>query len=146
MKIYMDNCCFNRIFDDRSQPVIYFERNSILLILRFVEMGLVELYGSQMLVKEINDAPDEIRRGGLKMVYSLCSEEIKITRAIAERAVEIRQLSNIRNKDSIHLACAELARLDYLITVDKKFKNNANRINSKIKVISPIELLEVILW
>ena len=37
MKIYMDNCCFNRIFDDRSHPSIYFERNSVMIILELVE-------------------------------------------------------------------------------------------------------------
>ena len=44
-----------------------------------------------------------------------------------------------------HLACAEYANVDVLLTVDKKFKNNANRIPAKVKVMSPTEwLLEVI--
>jgi predicted nucleic acid-binding protein len=142
----MDNCCFNRIFDDRSYPSIYFDRNSVILILELVEKKQFNLYGSQMLIKEILDTPDIIKREQLKLIYSLCFSEIKVTNEIAERAIEIRKQSNIRTKDSIHLACAESVNVDVFLTVDKKFKNNANRIPSKIKVMSPTEwLMEVIL-
>jgi predicted nucleic acid-binding protein len=146
MKIYMDNCCFNRIYDDRSQPAVYFERNSVMLILEMIENGELELCGSQMLVKEIEDTVDEHRRECLKLIYTLCSYEINVTEEIVERAIQIRELSNIRTKDSIHLACAEAMQADVLITVDKKFKNNANRIPAKIRVMGPTEwLMEVIL-
>lgn len=37
MKIYLDNCCYNRILDDRSNSRIYYERNSIMLILELEE-------------------------------------------------------------------------------------------------------------
>ncbi len=145
MKVYMDNCCFNRIFDDRSQPVIYFDRNSVMIVLELVEKGVFELCGSQMLVKEIADTPDAFKRERLELMYSLCSSEVEVTESIIERAYDIREYSNIRTKDSIHLACAEYANVDVLLTVDKKFMNNANRIPAKVKVMSPTEwLLEVI--
>lgn len=50
MKIYLDNCCYNRILDDRSNSQIYYERNSVMLILELVEMASVELVGSEMLI------------------------------------------------------------------------------------------------
>jgi len=62
MKIYLDNCCFNRVFDDRSYPVIYLERNSIMLILELAENNRLEIVGSDMLKKEISDTPDYFRR------------------------------------------------------------------------------------
>lgn len=146
MKIYMDNCCFNRILDDRTSPIIYFERNSVMLILEMVEKNAFELYGSQMLVKEIEDTSNIVKREKLRLMYSLCSTEIKIDEKIAERAVEIRNSSNIRLKDSIHLACGESAQVDVFLTVDKKFMNNANRIPANVRVMNPTEwLLEVIL-
>ena len=145
MKIYMDNCCFNRVFDDRSNPVIYLDRNSVMIILELVEKGVFELCGSQMLLKEILDTPDAMKKARLKLMYTLCSSEIAVTEDIVDRAVLIREQSNIRTKDSIHLACAEYANVDVFLTVDKKFMNNANRIPAKVKVMSPTEwLLEVI--
>ena len=145
MKIYMDNCCFNRPLDDRTNPIIYFDCNSVMFILEMVEKGVFELCGSQMLVKEIEDTPDSNKRKKLELIYSLCSSEIKITDCIVDRSIEIRNLSNIRTKDSIHLACAEFAEVDVFLTVDKKFRNNANKVPAKIKVMSPTEwLMEVL--
>ena len=145
MKIYLDNCCFNRVLDDRSFPVIYLERNSVMLILELAEEKRIEIVGSEMLRKEMTDAPDYIKRERLALMYSLCSTEIKITEGIVDRAIEIREQGNIRTKDSIHLACAESAQVDVLLTTDKKFMNNANRLPAKVKVMNPTEwLLEVI--
>lgn len=146
MKIYMDNCCFNRILDDRTNPRIYFDRNSVMIILELVESGAFELYGSQVLAKEIEDTPNAIKREKLKLMYSLCEEEIQVNESIAERAVEIRNNSNIRTKDSIHLACGEYANVDVFLTVDIKFKNNAKRLPAKIKVMEPTEWLMEVLY
>ena len=60
MKVYLDNCCFNRILDDRSYPIIYLERNSVMLILELAEDKRIEIVGSQMLKKEIADTPDYV--------------------------------------------------------------------------------------
>ena len=145
MKVYLDNCCFNRILDDRSYPIIYLERNSVMLILELAEDKRIEIVGSQMLKKEIADTPDYVKRERLSLMYSLCSSEISVTEDIVDRALEIRENSNIRTKDSIHLACAEAAGVDVLLTTDKKFMNNANRIPAIVKVMNPTEwLLEVI--
>ncbi len=145
MKIYLDNCCLNRVLDDRSYPVIYLERNSVMLILELTEAKHIEIVGSEMLRKEIADTPDFMKREKLTLMYSLCSSEIKVTESIVDRAIEIRDNSNIRTKDSIHLACGEAAGVDIFLTTDKKFMNNANRIPAKIKVKNPTEwLMEVI--
>ena len=35
MNIYMDNCCFNRLLDNRKLFQIYYECNSVEIILEF---------------------------------------------------------------------------------------------------------------
>ncbi len=145
MKIYLDNCCYNRLLDDRSYSKIYYERNSVMLILELVEQSAITLVGSEMLVKEINDTVNLYKRSVLKVVYTLCSQEIKVNSGILDRAEEIRHYSNIKYKDSIHLACAEIAKVDALLTTDKKFMNNCSRIKTYTKVMSPNQwLLEVL--
>lgn len=145
MRVYMDNCCFNRLLDDRSYFQIYYERNSIMLILELVEHSEILLLGSQMLVREINETKDAYRRSMLQMVYSLCSEEIQINEDILDRAEQVRHISNIKYKDSIHLACAEAAKADVLLTTDRKFMNNCNRIETFTRVMNPNQwLLEVL--
>ena len=145
MKIYLDNCCYNRVLDDRSYFQIYYERNSVLLILELIEKLEIELIGSEMLVKEINDTSNLYKKSVLKLLYSLCKEEIKVNSDILDRAEEIRRDSNIKYKDSIHLACAEEANVDALLTTDRKFLNNCRRIETFVKVMDPSQwLLEVL--
>ena len=145
MRVYLDNCCYNRLLDDRSYSHIYYERNSVMLILELAEHSAIQLIGSQMLVKEIQETPDKYKCAILQMIYSLCTEEISVDRSILTRAEEIRHISNIKYKDSIHLACAESANVDVLLTTDKKFLNNCQRITAYTKVMNPNEwLLEVL--
>lgn len=145
MKVYLDNCCYNRILDDRSYSQIYYERNSIMLILELAEKSAIQIVGSEMLIKEINDTSNIYKRSILQMMYELCSEEIKISSAILDRAEEIRHCSNIKYKDSIHLACAEALKADALLTTDRKFMNNCNRIKTYTTVMNPNQwLLEVL--
>lgn len=145
LDIYLDNCCYNRILDDRSQSKIYYERNSILLILELAEKSAIRLIGSEMLLKEINDTNDVYRKSVLQMLYGLCSKEVTITSPILDRAEEIRHNSNIKYKDSIHLACAESAKVDALLTTDKKFISNSSLIEKFTDVMNPNQwLLEVL--
>ncbi len=146
MKIYLDNCCYNRIFDDRSNSQIYFERNSVMLILELIEKASVELVGSEMLIKEMNEVNDSYKKSLLQMMYGLCSEEIRVNPAILDRAEEIRHTSNIKYKDSIHLACAEAAKADALLTTDKKFINNAKRIRIGTRIMNPNQWLVEVLY
>lgn len=145
MRIYLDNCCYNRLLDDRSYSQIYYERNSIMLILELAEQFTIQLVGSEMIVREMNETQNIYKRTVLQMLYSLCSEEIQVTEDILDRAESVRHISNIKYKDSIHLACAEAAKADALLTTDRKFMNNCNRIPIYTKVINPNQwLLEVL--
>ncbi len=145
MRVYLDNCCYNRILDDRSHSQIYFERNSILLILELAEKSAIKLIGSEMLEKEMAETKDVYKRSVLQLMYKLCEEEIKVNFAVLERAEEIRHKSNIKYKDSIHLACAEIAKADVLLTIDRKFMNNCKRIYTFTEVMNPNQwLLEVL--
>lgn len=82
----------------------------------------------------------------LQMMYSLCSKEVRVDSAILDRAEEIRHCSNIKYKDSIHLACAEAAEADALLTTDKKFANNGNRIKIYTKIMNPNQWLSEVLY
>lgn len=146
MRVYLDNCCYNRLLDDRSYSHIYYERNSVMLILELAEHSAIQLIGSQMLVKEIQETPDKYKCAILQMIYSLCTEEISVDRSILTRAEEIRHISNIKYKDSIHPACAESANANVLLTTDKKFLNNCQRITTYTKVMNPNEWLLDVLY
>ena len=56
----MDNCCFNRIFDDRKNVKNYLERETILIIFELIRNGGFELVGSETLRIEISAIRDDV--------------------------------------------------------------------------------------
>lgn len=72
--------------------------------------------------------------------HALVSESVKATLEVKERVVQIRELSNIRNFDSLHLASAELSA-DVLLTTDMKFLKGCRRMDLGIEVKNPVEFV-----
>lgn len=146
MKIYMDNCCYNRIFDDRSIIKNYLEREAVLIIFQKIAQGEMELVGSDVLKIEMSNASAGDRKQSIQKIYNVSvSSEVRITETIKARAMEIQKISNIKAFDSLHLASAE-NNADVLLTTDQKFLNAARRIaNLPIRVENPIAfVMEVI--
>lgn len=139
MKIYLDNCCYNRLFDDRSNIKNYLEREAILIIMQKAYDGEEEIIGSDILDIEISKIINDEKRNDVEGVYrSLISNVVEIDEQIKTRAEEIIKLSNIKAFDSLHLASAE-AGADMLLTTDMKFLRNCKKILCKVDVKNPIE-------
>lgn len=138
LRIYLDNCCYNRLFDDRSNIKNYLEREAVLIIMQKAFDGEFELVGSDILKIEIGKISNTEKLKNVEGVYNaLVVDNIEIDDSIEKRAVEIRELSNIRAFDSLHLASAEEGA-DVLITTDIKFLRNSQRLQPKIEVKNPI--------
>lgn len=138
LRIYLDNCCYNRLFDDRSNIKNYLEREAVLIIMQKAFDGEFELVGSDILKIEIGKISNTEKRKNVEGVYNaLVVDNIEIEDSIEKRAVEIRELSNIRAFDSLHLASAEEGA-DVLITTDIRFLRNSQRLQPKIEVKNPI--------
>lgn len=139
MKIYLDNCCYNRLFDDRSNIKNYLEREAILIIMQKAYDGEEEIIGSDILDIEISKIINDEKRNDVEGVYrSLISNVVEIDGRIKTRAEEIIKFSNIKAFDSLHLASAE-AGADMLLTTDMKFLRNCKKILCKVDVKNPIE-------
>lgn len=54
MIIYLDNCCYNRPFDDQTQERIHLESEVILTVLKMGQMKQVVIAGSDILELEMN--------------------------------------------------------------------------------------------
>ena len=60
--VYLDNCCFNRPFDNQLHPVVQLETQAKLLIQSEAIQGKVNLVWSFMLTHENSDNPYDDRR------------------------------------------------------------------------------------
>jgi len=145
LKLYFDNCCFSRPFDDLTQEKISLEEKAIEDILAKYEKKELEIYTSKIVDFEMSKIKDQNKRRQVEDLYdSLALKTITYNQTVKQRAIEL-ETCNIKKLDALHMSLAESADMDYLITTDKLFINSAKRLNSKMKVISPIEfIMEVV--
>ena len=141
-KIYLDVCCYNRPFDDWSQSRIRLEAEAILTIINFCQIGKWMLVSSTVIESEIAQTPNLIKRQQLEESLTLASSKVSVTPEMLNRARDLTKLS-FKPFDSLHLACAEFAKVDILLTTDdrllKKAVNHQNIV--KVQVDNPVKWL-----
>ncbi len=142
LRVYLDNCVFNRPYDRPSNARIISEANAKMVIQRAIADGRLELSASFMLVTENSRCPNRIAREynlsfirSFKAVYVSRREKESFRPLIDEIAAV-----GIKPADAIHIACAIVSRCDYLITVDDRMLKFYNQ---RIKIITPTEMVHV---
>jgi len=137
-KVYLDNCCYGRPFDDLSQERIRDEAAAKRYIQALVKYGSVELHTSFMSLHEIKEIPFEDNREHILGFVNECSSlhiDNEMENEVIPLAEEIME-SGIKRKDATHIACAIIMGSDYFITTDKRVLNYKT---DKIKIINPID-------
>ena len=136
MRLYLDNCCFNRPFDDQTQIKISIETQAKLAIQSMLLNKKHTLVWSYMLEYENMRNPFDIRREIIKWkdiaVINVTANDDII--AVAERLVKI----GLRSKDAIHVACAAYSNCDYFITTDMGIISKKLDL---IKTVNPIDFI-----
>ena len=139
MTIYLDNCCYNRPFDDQTQERIHLESEAILTILQRGQMGIYKIVGSRILELEMERMRDVAKRQRVKELYKVADTHICYTEEIKKRSQEIMKLSKIRTFDSLHIAAAEKAEADVMLTTDDKLEKMTEKLELKVKVMNPLK-------
>jgi hypothetical protein len=138
MKIYLDNSAFNRPFDDQSQPKIRLEAMAVFFILELIEKKEIRLISSTVAEYENLKNPFAERKIWISAYFSKASFHQKLNFKIKERAKEIKKLG-ISPIDSLHLASAEAARVDYFISCDYDV---CRRYKGDLKVMNPVDFVK----
>lgn len=144
MKIYLDLCALQRPLDTKDQPRIAVEAEAVLSVLSLFESGHIKLVSSEALLFEASRNPNRTRREYTLEVLRKASQMIELNEKIGKRSREFTEMG-IQPLDALHLASAEIAKVEYFCTCDDRFLKAAKSIgNLNIKVVSPIELVEEI--
>jgi predicted nucleic acid-binding protein len=138
-KIYLDACALNRLTDDQSQSRIQTEAEAIERVLHLVWNGEAEWKASIVLEAEIRRNPNEAARKDALMLISLAGELLRPHRVSIERARTLEVLG-YGAFDALHVACAEQAVVDVLLTTDDRFIKQVGRGLGKptIRVLNPV--------
>ena len=135
----MDNCSFNRPYDDPSLLKNHLEAEAKTYIQKEILERNYELAWSYMMDFEVSFNPFSHRKNQILKWEKIAIIDINESEKVIALANEIMR-KNIRPKDSLHLACAIEAECDYFITTDKKILNKSIE---NIIVIDPIDFIKV---
>ena len=137
MKIYLDNCCYNRPFDDQTQLRISLETQSKLFIQTLIVNEKVELVWSYILTLENIKNPYENKSLSIARFSEYAKINIIESDSLLKKANEIARYG-IKNADSLHIACAIEASADFFITTDSrllKYKTD------NVRIVNPIQFV-----
>ena len=142
MKVYLDNCCYNRPYDDQSQIRISFEAQAKIFIQNAIRQGKIELATSFVLRHENNKNPFDNKRQAIgdfiekHTAIFVASDKKDTVKNLAEEIM----ITGIKPTDAAHIACAILAECDYFLTTDDRVLKYRS---DKIKIMNPIDFLKI---
>lgn len=142
-RVYLDNCCYNRPYDNQSSEVIRFEAEAKLYVQTRIKDGKIELVWSFIVDFENSANPYEDRKESIADWKKFSTKFIKATEEIRKLAKTLESAHGLKPKDALHLACAIRSESGYFLTTDKQLLKKAASIK-EIKVINPIEF--IIAW
>ena len=119
MRVYLDNCCYNRPFDDQRQLKVRLETEAKLRVQAMMRSGEVEYAWSDMLCQEVGDNPFPTRRLRIMEWMDGASVYVEITPEVEADANELID-RGLGVADAIHLACAKAVDCDWFMTTDKE--------------------------
>ena len=141
LKIYLDNCCYSRPFDDLTITKNALEAKAIEDIFAKLINKEITIYNSRAIEYELYRISDGSKKNKVEDFYnSLYLEYIEHSEEIETRVDELEN-QNIRYMDAYHIAYSEKANVDYLITTDKQMLNSGKKADTKIKIVNPIEFI-----
>lgn len=111
MRIYLDNCSFNRPFDDQHQIRIRIEAEAKLYIQSLIDQGNIDLVWSYILEYENLANPYEFRQMVIQKWKKKAKKQIHENEQIVKVAEQLTGYA-LKAKDALHIACAIEAECD----------------------------------
>ena len=136
-RLYLDNCRFNRPYDDLTLFKNYLEAEAKMFIQREIQLGIFELAWSFIKDYEVSRNPFPDRKNQISkwkdfaVVHVVKSENVM---AMADSFMR----QSIKSHDALHLACATKAGCACFITTDGKILKTPIE---SIRVTNPIDFI-----
>lgn len=144
MLLYLDSCCLNRPFDDLTQIRVRLEAEAVEWILEESRSSRFTIVTSDYLSVELSRNPDPGKRAGSLAMIGYAGIHVTVCESVARRAADFESI-RIRGFDALHIAAAEAAGCDYLVTTDDGLLKKSNRHSSQlmVKVLNPIDIISL---
>ena len=137
MRVYLDNCCYNRPFDDQTQLKVLLESLAKLAIQQKMREGELEYVWSTVLDFEIGKSKFVDRVMQILPWANGAVTRVFVDDAIRQRAKCFESVG-VKPADALHVACAESADCDWFFTTDNGLIKKAKAYTS-MRVANPVE-------
>lgn len=128
MLIYLDNCCFNRPYDDQEHVNVFLETQAKLYIQENILTGRFKLVWSYILQFENDQNPYINHKHEIRKWKSQSSHWVSASESIIEKAKEYQTIG-------LHV------KADYFITTDKQLIKAARKITD-LNVVNPLTFIQ----
>jgi predicted nucleic acid-binding protein len=142
MRIYLDNCCLNRPFDNQSGIRVKLETDAKLHIQFLIREQKIDLAWSYILDFENEANPFVERKLAIAKWKVIAAIDIEENDSILSNAVRFAEIG-LKPKDALHLACALESKCTYLLTTDDLFIKKSENILD-ISVLNPVDFIKII--
>ncbi|MDK2409914.1 type II toxin-antitoxin system VapC family toxin [Aphanizomenon sp. PH219] len=131
--IYLDVCCLNRPFDDWSYDRNRLEGEALIKIFKLVKSGKYKLVTSEAIQAELRKMTNIDKLKEIRELLKLVDYQIILNEEIDQRSQELEKLG-FSLYDSFHVACAEYAKIDVLLTTDNRLLKKAIKYRNVLQV------------
>jgi predicted nucleic acid-binding protein len=136
-RIYLDNCCFNRPYDDQTNLNVHLEAQAKVFIQNEILQNTFQLAWSFMMDYEISFNPFYERKDAFLNWKNISAVDIDPTEKILDKGMELIK-RRLKRKDALHIACAIEAECECFITTDRKI---LNKNISEVAIVNPLDFI-----
>jgi len=139
MRVYLDNCCYNRPFDEQALLSVRLETLAKLAVQFMMASGKIEFVWSKILDFEISYNPFPKRRTTISAWKRRATVFVATDEGILTRAEDFESVG-IRPKDAIHIASAEAGGCDWFLTTDRGILKKLPAVGA-MRVANPVDFV-----
>jgi hypothetical protein len=145
VKIYLNVSCLNRPFDDQEQTRIRLEAAAVGMIIEKTEEGSWIHVSSEIAQIVIDANPDPRRRARVRLLLPETDNVVMLTPDIFTRGAALEKLG-FKPADALHVAAAEVAMADVLLSCDDRFCQAGRRHSKSLRIAirNPLDWLKEI--
>jgi hypothetical protein len=136
MRLYLDNCCFNRPFDDQGQLRVRLETEAKLRVQEEIRGGRFDLVWSYILDYENSKNPMRERREQIDLWHRYATVDVIETPQLIKTALRFEK-NGLKTLDALHLACALSAAADCFLTTDDGILKKCRQVEP-LRVMDPL--------
>ena len=139
LRVYLDNCCFNRPYDDQTFVSIKIETEAKIALQNKIRDNEMELCWSYILDIENYNNPFPEREKEIGKWKQIALYDVEENDSILLNMNKFIS-SGIKPLDALHISCAVEMECDYFFTVDKGILKKGTALKDII-ILSPIDFI-----